>query len=61
MLPSCGMVAFLELQVKLKEAEATLEARQEQGAILKEEVSEEEIARSCFHMDGYSCYQDDAG
>ena len=33
-----------ELQVKLKEAEATLEARQEQGAILKEEVSEEEIA-----------------
>ena len=33
-----------ELQAKLKEAEATLEARQEEGAILKEEVSEEEIA-----------------
>ncbi len=33
-----------ELQAKLKEAEETLEARQESGAILKEEVSEEEIA-----------------
>ena len=33
-----------ELQAKLKEAEETLEARQENGAILKEEVTEEEIA-----------------